>query len=237
MENIMSKEYKGNAVVGGVGTGKVKIIDCSCPEFKIREIEDSDRELGRFVRALKTFCGNCRKEIDYIEENIGHNEAAILNSHITMTHDLALQTELISKISNGMCAEQATCEICDSYIKRFLGDNNDIIRQLYLDVLDVEISILHLLLGIDEPEVSHFDEDTVIVAYELTPSIVAKLDQEHTKGIVLDKGTFNSHGAKIAAKMNIPSVASVKNVDRLVKDGDIVTVDGENGILIVKNED
>ena len=110
----MSKEYKGKAVVGGVGTGKVKIIDCSCPEFKIREVEDSDRELGRFVRALKTFCDNCRKEIEYIEENIGHNEAVILNSHITMTHDLALQTELISKISDGMCAEQATCEITGS---------------------------------------------------------------------------------------------------------------------------
>lgn len=231
----MNKEYKGISVTSGTGTGKIKIIDCSCPEFKVREIEDNDRELGRFVRALKAFCDDTRKQMAYIEENIGHQESQILEAHIRMTHDLALQTELISKISNGMCAEQATCEICDAYIKRFLDADSDFVRQLYLDVLDVEVCILNHLLDREEVAVENFSEDTIVVAYQLTPSIVARLDRVHTKGIAVEMGSANSHGAKLAKSMGIPSIASVRKVDRIVKEGEIATVDADKGVFIINN--
>lgn len=227
----MLKEYKGNSVVGGVGKGKVKIIDCSCPEFEIREIEDSDRELGRFVRALKTYCENTREQSKRINEIFGNNESSILDSHIKMTHDLALQSELITKISNGMCAELATCQVCDAYIQRFLDADEDFVKQMSLDVLDVELGVLDLLLGREEVEVEHFEEDTIIVAYQLTPSIVARLDLDHTKGIAVDLGSHNSHCAKIAKTMEIPSLTGVKNVDMLVKEGSTAIVDGDKGIF------
>lgn len=227
----MLHKIQGNSVVGGVGKGKIKIIDCSCPEFKIHKVEDSDKELGRFVRALKTFCDNTRKQIAHLEKTVGHTESQILEGHIKMTHDLALQSELITRISNGTCAEQATCEICDTYIKRFLDTDIDFVRQLYLDVLDVEVSVVKLLLEIPEESVEHFDEDVIIAAYELTPSVVARLDREHVKGIVVDFGSSNSHGAKLAKTMNIPSVAAVKSVDKLVCDGQYAELDADNGVL------
>jgi phosphotransferase system enzyme I (PtsI) len=229
----MKREYQGYPVVEGVGTGKIKILDCSIPKFEIRKIEDSDRELGRFVRALKTFCENTREEIKMIKENIGLNESGILNSHIKMTHDLALQSELITKISNGMCAEQATCEVCDQYITRFLDADVDFVRQLALDVMDVRLGVLNILLGIESIKVEEFGEDTIVLCEELPPSVVARLDRVHTKGIAVNLGSSNSHCAKLASKMGIPSITGIEDIQSIAKDGEFAIIDGNHGKLVI----
>lgn len=230
----MKREYKGFGAIAGVGRGKAMIIDISPPHYEIRDIEDSDRELGRFVRMLKKFCENTRKLSREIEKTVGKNESCILDSHIKMTHDLALQSEMITKISNGMCAEQATNEICDLYITRFMNADQDFVRQLAVDVKDVRLCILNLLLGIGDVYVESFMEDTILIGKELTPSIIARIDRKHTKGIVVESGSPQSHSAQLIKAMNIPGITYAENIHNLVKDGDIVTMDGSTGTIIVE---
>ena len=227
----MSKLYKGLPVSGGIGRGNVVIIDCSCPEFEIKKIDDSDKELGRFVRALKTYCDNTREQMDLIKRTVNHYEADILQSHINMTHNLALQSELITKVSNGMCAEQALSEVCDGYINSFLDADVDFVRQLATDVKDLKTCITNLLLGVEDVKVEDFGEDSIIVAKELLPSVIARIDRKHTKGIVTEIGSYRSHGAALARAMNIPSVTNITDIDKLFSDGELATVNGDIGII------
>ncbi len=227
----MSKLYKGLPVSGGIGRGNVRIVDCSCPEFEIKKIDDSDKELGRFVRALKTYCDNTREQMDLIKRTVNHYEADILQSHINMTHNLALQSELITKVSNGMCAEQALSEVCDGYINSFLDADVDFVRQLATDVKDLKTCITNLLLGVEDVKVEDFGEDSIIVAKELLPSVIARIDRKHTKGIVTEIGSYRSHGAALARAMNIPSVTNITDIDKLFSDGELATVNGDIGII------
>ena len=227
----MSKLYKGLPVSCGIGRGNVVIIDCSCPEFEIKKIDDSDKELGRFVRALKTYCDNTREQMDLIKRTVNHYEADILQSHINMTHNLALQSELITKVSNGMCAEQALSEVCDGYINSFLDADVDFVRQLATDVKDLKTCITNLLLGVEDVKVEDFGEDSIIIAKELLPSVIARLDRKHTKGIVTEIGSYRSHGAALARAMNIPSVTNITDIDKLFSDGELATVNGDIGII------
>lgn len=227
----MSKLYKGLPVSGGIGRGNVVIIDCSCPEFEIKKIDDSDKELGRFVRVLKTYCDNTREQMDLIKRTVNHYEADILQSHINMTHNLALQSELITKVSNGMCAEQALSEVCDGYINSFLDADVDFVRQLATDVKDLKTCITNLLLGVEDVKVEDFGEDSIIVAKELLPSVIARLDRKHTKGIVTEIGSYRSHGAALARAMNIPTVTNITDIDKLFSDGEPATVNGDIGII------
>ncbi len=227
----MSKLYKGLPVSGGIGRGNVVIIDCSCPEFEIKKIDDSDKELGRFVRALKTYCDNTREQMDLIKRTVNHYEADILQSHINMTHNLALQSELITKVSNGMCAEQALSEVCDGYINSFLDADVDFVRQLATDVKDLKTCITNLLLGVEDVKVEDFGEDSIIVAKELLPSVIARIDRKHTKGIVTEIGSYRSHGAALARAMNIPTVTNITDIDKLFSDGEPATVNGDIGII------
>lgn len=227
----MERKYYGTKVIDGTGKGKIKILDISCPDFEIRKIEDTDKELGRFVKALKKFCENTRELIRFIDKNIGHMETGILNSHIKMVHDLALQSALIEKISNGMCAEQATCEVCDMYIERFLSADQNFVREIAIDVFDVKLNVLNLLLGLKNIEVEDFGEDTIVICKELPPSVVARLDREHTKAIVVDVGSNESHGARIAKAMKIPAICGIKDINKLVQNGEDAIVK-DNYILI-----
>lgn len=227
----MSKLYKGLPVSGGIGRGNVRIVDCSCPEFEIKKIDDSDKELGRFVRVLKTYCDNTREQMDLIKRTVNHYEADVLQSHINMTHNLALQSELITKVSNGMCAEQALSEVCDGYINSFLDADVDFVRQLATDVKDLKTCITNLLLGVEDVKVEDFGEDSIIVAKELLPSVIARIDRKHTKGIVTEIGSYRSHGAALARAMNIPTVTNITDIDKLFSDGEPATVNGDIGII------
>jgi phosphotransferase system enzyme I (PtsI) len=227
----MKELFRGIKATEGKGTGRVRIIDCSCPEYEDRIIEDTDRELGRFVRALKTFCNNTRSEIEYIKRTIGAHESDILLGHIQMTHDPKLQSELINKINNGMCAERATSEICDEYIKRFMEADVEFLRQIATDVKDVKTGVINLLLHKEPVNVEDFGEDTIVVSKEMTPSVIARLDREHTKGIITEIGSSDSHGAALARAMKIPSIVKIPNIDKLLKDGDYITLDADEGIV------
>ena len=226
---LMRKSYRGIPASEGMGTGKVVNIDCSSPAFKDKKIRDTDRELGRFVRALKTYCNNTRDEIQYIKETIGEQESKILAGHIQMTHDPHMQSELIRKIGEGICAERATSEICDEFINRFLEADVEFVKQIATDVKDVKAGVITLLLGKEKIPVEHFDEDVIVVTKELTPSVAARLDRARTKAIVTEIGSPNSHSALLLKAMNIPSVTSIKDADKLFKDGDTVTVNGDSG--------
>lgn len=230
----MHKEISGTIIVGGIGKGRVKVIDCSCPDYTIRKIDDNDRELGRFVRILQTYCANTRNTIEHIDKNIGHRESRILNCHIKMVHDLALQSELINYISGGMCAEEAIDKICDSYISRFLETDIEFVRQLAVDVMDLKSNLLNLLMGIEPPQVEHFEEDTIVVSQELTPSAIARLDLKNTKAIVVEYGNYNSHCAQIHRAMGIPGMIRARGLLKAVHDGDFATFDGNKGIITVE---
>lgn len=230
----MQKQVNGMTIVGGIAKGKVKIIDCSCPDYKIRKIEDPDKELGRFVRILKKYCENTRNNIEHIDKNIGHRESRILNCHIEMVHDLALQSELINYISGGMCAEEAIDKVCDSYISRFLETDIEFVKQLAVDVMDLKANILNMLMDIKQPAVDHFEEDTIVVSKELTPSVIARLDLEHTKAIAVEYGNYNSHCAQIHRAMGIPGMIRARGMLKILNNGDIATFDGNKGILTIE---
>ena len=229
----MKQELKGTGLIRGTATGKVRIIDCSRPKFEIHKIDDTDGELGRFIRALKTYCDNTRDRIELIKKTMGRREAEILNTHIKMTHDLAIRSELITKISGGMCAEQSLSEVCESYINRFLDADAEFVRRLAIDVMDVETCIMNLLLGKKDVAVEHFDEDTVVVTNEITPSVIARLDRLHTKAIVVGRGSKHSHSAHLVKAIKIIGVHNIENVASLLHNGETVVVNGSAGTVKV----
>ena len=52
--------------------------------------------------------------------------------------------------------------------------------------------------------------------------------------LVFEIGGILSHGAILAREFNLPTVASVKNATKIFKDGQIITVNGTNGEIILE---
>lgn len=69
----------------------------------------------------------------------------------------------------------------------------------------------------------------IIVAKMTDPGWVFLLS--NSKGIISEKGSLLSHTAIISRELKIPAVVGVKNASELIKDGDIIELNGDNGTV------
>ena len=60
---------------------------------------------------------------------------------------------------------------------------------------------------------------------------------KNASGIIAEKGSLLSHTAIISRELKKPAVVNVKNITNILKNGDVVEVNGETGhIKIIKKE-
>ena len=69
----------------------------------------------------------------------------------------------------------------------------------------------------------------IIVAKMTDPGWVFLLS--NSKGIISEKGSLLSHTAIISRELKIPAVVGVKDASDLIKDGDIIELDGNTGTI------
>lgn len=69
----------------------------------------------------------------------------------------------------------------------------------------------------------------ILVAEMTSPDLVPTMSK--CVAIVTDKGGTTSHAAIVSREMGIPCIVGTKGATEQLKDGDIVTVDGTNGVI------
>ncbi|HSC28059.1 MAG TPA: phosphoenolpyruvate--protein phosphotransferase, partial [Vicinamibacterales bacterium] len=77
------------------------------------------------------------------------------------------------------------------------------------------------------------DGPLVLVADEITPSIVAQLDWHRLAALVTDAGSWTYHTAILARSIHVPAVAGLRQASVTVSPGTLVAVDGTTGEVVV----
>ena len=77
------------------------------------------------------------------------------------------------------------------------------------------------------------EEPMVLVADEVTPSVIAQLDWSMLAALVTDAGSWTYHTAILARSLHIPAVAGLHNASAVISPGANVAVDGSSGEVIV----
>lgn len=223
---------KGIAVSGGIGIGKVMLIEDQSLDYTPVKVSDIKEEKKRFNRALSEFGKKSEQLIQQLMESTGENEAAIIRGQSVMLRDPYLIGETEKLISDGKCAEQAFETVCDTFISIFSTAAEDIIKQRAADMRDIKAAMLRQLLGITEVRLNNIPSGTVIVARELTPSMTADINKENVAAIVTETGSTTSHTAILARVLEIPAVLSIPDITKILKNGNKVIVDGNSGEVI-----
>lgn len=216
----------------GIGIGKVLIIKEQDLSFEPKTIENIEEELQRYRNAVESFCKNTEKAVEKLKESASEKEADILMGHILMIKDPYMNGEIERLIKMNQCAESAVDTVCDMFITIFGSTDDELTKQRATDVADVRISLLCLLLGIEEKSIADVPKGTVIVAKDLTPSMTAGIKKENVEGIITETGGKTSHSAILARALEIPAVLSLENACKILSDGEQVIVDGTEGIVI-----
>lgn len=91
-------------------------------------------------------------------------------------------------------------------------------------------------MGLTIPDLSSISEDSIIVAYDLTPSDTAQLNT-FVKGFATSIGGKTSHSAIMANSLEIPAVVGCGDILSAVEHGDTLILDALDGEVFVNPDE
>ena len=202
------------------------------------------RRVPREVERLQTAREAAREQITHIKERIasgaGAEHAYLFDAQLLMLDDRMLIDRAIEIIrSSRVNAEAALQKTLDEISALFNSADDPYLRERRGDVSDV-VGRLCGNLRAGEVQADLFRElegPLVLVADELTPSLIAQLDWHRLAALVSDEGSWTYHTAILARSIRIPAVAGLRNASAVIAPGSTVAVDGASGDVIVNPDE
>lgn len=225
---------KGMATSPGISLGKILIYEEADIIINKKQIENPKEEVNKLETAIEKGKEQIEQLYEKTLKNVGEGEAEIFNAHKMMIEDPEFINDIKEKISSEeVNVEWAVREVADNYIKLFEAIEDDYLRERVSDLKDVSNRLLRILLRIETKDLGSLNEECIIIAKDLTPSDTAQMNKEMVMGFVTELGGKTSHVSIIARSLEIPAIAGIKDITNIAKDGDMIIIDGEEGIALL----
>ncbi len=234
------QKLQGIAVSPGVAIGEALVMDNE--GFRIpRRFVARDTVEGELERLGKAI-GAAGKEIshnrDAVSQELGHKYGAIFEAHLQMLNDAQLRNELEEMIrERHYSPEYAVSRTLRRYAQVFQKLESRYLAERANDIFDIEKRLLRNLLGLRREGISQLTSPVVVLAHNLTPSETANLDRKHVLGFVTEIGGLGSHTAIVAEALEIPAVVGTGPFMTDVSGGDLVIIDGDQGLVIIQPDE
>ena len=231
--------FEGLGVSPGIAIGPAHLREAGeihVPEYQVAE-EKLEDELGRFRQAVAkavrqvgklkakslSFHGAAAEELGYL-----------LDAHRQMLNSSRLIGGIEKRIrANSRNAESAVMAEISSIAQDFADMEDPYLRTRAQEVREVGHRILRGLTETAYESYDSIEQDSVILAEEITPSDTALMDPALVAGFATVLGGAEGHTAIMARSLGLPAVLGVPHLTREVQSGDRIIVDGSNGLVIV----
>ena len=228
---------RGRSVLKRTAVGRLQYYEKEEPSVVRRQVEDTERELSRYERALE----QAEKELEALYERAlgeaGADSAAVFMGHRMLLKDEEYRNSVTRAITGERVnAAFAVETVGDELCRLFLEMEDEYLRARAADIRDVSDRLLRIL---EEEEKGGgrcgrgpaLSEPVILAARDLAPSETVLLDKKKILGFVTEQGSANSHTAILARTMEIPALVSVPVAREW--DERLAAIDGEEGILYV----
>ncbi|HSJ63074.1 MAG TPA: phosphoenolpyruvate--protein phosphotransferase [Gemmatimonadaceae bacterium] len=233
----MERTLLGISASPGIAIAPVRLLIWEVPVVPHAIIPDEaiEQEIARFHAAR----AEARKRLDQVrrrvEQRAGPTEAAIFEVQQLLLDDPVMLEEVESLIRHNVGSEQAFHQHMADWRQRYAREADAYLRERVGDILDLEIRVLSILLGLEDHDPLDIppDQPVVLVSHDLTPSLTVQLDRTSITAIATDVGTRTSHVAILARSLGIPAVVGLRDATARLKGGELVILDGAAGSLNV----
>ena len=231
----MTISIQGISVSRGIAIGQVHCIkrdQIDTPEYLIRKTQ-IDNEILRLDNAITNAHKELRAIRAHIPSSTSINISEFINTHLLMLEDNALTEEPKRIIKDRLCNAEwalklqrdALVNVFDEMADTYLSTRKD-------DVDHVVNRILRILLKqkplLDELPDEHL-KGKVIVADDLTPADTVLMQHYGIAAFATEFGGSTSHTAILARNLRIPAVVGLHSAKKLIKNDDLVILDGDSG--------
>ncbi|MGA1840888.1 MAG: PEP-utilizing enzyme [bacterium] len=94
----------------------------------------------------------------------------------------------------------------------------------------IEKGVVRVIHSLDD--LSGMEDGEILVASETNPQYLSALFK--SRAIITDRGGILSHAAIVARETGIPGVVATGQATKILKTGDLVAIDGDNGFIYQK---
>ena len=186
---------------------------------RLHAARDAAREQLKHIKAR--LAGGAGAEHSYLFD------AQLLMLDDRMLIDRAAQIIATDRVNAESALQQTLKEISSLFDR---GDD-PYLRERKGDVADIVARLCGNLRASGEPSdlFRHVEGPIVLVAHELTPSLVGQLDWQRIAGLVSDEGSWTYHTAILARSIRLPAVVGLRDASLVIPPGSLLAVDGSSG--------
>jgi phosphotransferase system enzyme I (PtsI) len=234
----MSFVLHGVGVSSGIAIGRAQLVSHATLEAAHYTItaDQVAGEIARLANAIRTV----QHELESLREEMTSEDApaefgAFLDVHWMILTDPTLAETPKRIIAEQHCnAEWALTQQTSVLIEQFDAIEDPYLRERKADVVQVVERVLKVLLG--KPGAvrpTNAEEQTILVAHDLSPADVIQFKSHHYAAFLTDLGGPTAHTAIVARSLNVPAVVAAHNARALIRENEMLIVDGDRNVVIV----
>jgi phosphotransferase system enzyme I (PtsI) len=231
--------FDGLGVSSGIGFGVAHVRESGISEvveYCIPEDLIPD-ELARFENALEKSrdqLTKLRKKASTLPDAAAEELGYLLDAHIHMLKGSRLVRGIEMHIQNhGINAESAVQHVLDEITEGFKALDDAYIASRQSDVHQVATRLVRNLNDKPHHTLQDLEENSIIIAEELTPADTALMNPKIVSGFATVLGGPESHTAIMARALALPAVLGAAGVIGAINTGDAIIIDGDAGRVIV----
>ncbi|MHA3495667.1 phosphoenolpyruvate--protein phosphotransferase [Yersinia enterocolitica] len=195
---------------------------------------DTAQERERLTQALEEAAAEFRRFSKRFAASSQKESAAIFDLYSHLLNDARLKRELFAQIDAGSVAEWAVKQVVEQFAAQFASLQDTYMRERASDLRALG---QRLLFHLDDSTsgASQWPERFILVADELTATLLAEVPQDRLAGVVVRDGAANSHAAILVRAMGIPTVMGA-DIQPALLNQRLLIVDGYRGEVLVDPE-
>ncbi|MGZ7175516.1 phosphoenolpyruvate--protein phosphotransferase [Burkholderia gladioli] len=237
----MSFTLQGIPVSRGIAIGRAYLIAPAALDVAhyLVEAQQLEAEIERLRAALLAVRGELDALRSDLTEDTPSEVAAFIDVHSMILNDAMLVQETVDLIRvRRYNAEWALTEQLDVISGHFDDIEDEYLRERKADIEQVVERVLKALAG--APSASQAlggaaggKDDMIVVAHDIAPADMMQFKNQAFRAFVTDLGGRTSHTAIVARSLGIPASVGVQHASALIRQNDLIIVDGDRGIVIV----
>ncbi len=240
----MTFALHGIPVSKGIAIGKAVLISRAALEVSHYLVEPGKEE-AETQKLLDAF-DQVRQELNQLRQGLPKDApqemAAFLDVHGMILADPALAEKPMRLIrSQRMNAAWALTTELNDLLEQFSDIEDPYLKERANDIRQVAERVIKALNAQKKDSLDSADimspgdlgVDSIIVAHDIAPHDMLRFKESAFTGFVTDLGGKTSHTAIVARSMEIPAVVGVRHASEMIRHGDWLVLDGEQGVVVV----
>ncbi|CAM2182485.1 Phosphoenolpyruvate-protein phosphotransferase [Paraburkholderia sacchari] len=226
----------GIPVSRGIAIGRAYLIAPAALDVDhyLIELPQIEGEIERFRAALALV----EQELDTLRADLAADAptemGAFIDVHLMILKDVMLVQETIDLIrTRRFNVEWALTEQLERLTRHFDEVEDEYLRERKADIEQVAERVLKALAGASPAALHGGCDEMIVVAHDIAPADMLQFKGQTFQGFVTDLGGRTSHTAIVARSLGIPAAVGVQQASALIRQDDLIIVDGDHGVVIV----